>query len=55
MKGIKKIVSAACVLALVLGIFTSCGKKDNNTSGKSPAKESKNLIVWSHLTDAEVN
>lgn len=42
MKKVKKIVALACTLSLTLGILAGCGKKQEE------------LVVWSHLTEAEV-
>ncbi|MCX7884524.1 MAG: maltose ABC transporter substrate-binding protein [Caloramator sp.] len=56
MKGIKKIFSLVCIAVLISGIFVGCGKKNetSTTNQSSETKKSKNLIVWSHLTEKEV-
>lgn len=52
MKGIKRLIAIVCVLALPLSILSGCGKKTPSTSTQT--KGGKSLVVWSHLTDAEV-
>lgn len=60
MKGIKRIFALGCILILSLSALAGCSKQpavsngSSSSSSSEAAKGGKNLIVWSHLTDAEV-
>lgn len=52
MKKHVKVLASALTLVLVASALVGCGKK---ADGNAPAaKESKKIVVWSHLTDPEV-
>lgn len=53
MKNTKRVVALACTVILAAGVLAGCGKKET-ASPSTQNKESKKIVVWSHLTEAEV-
>lgn len=52
MKKHSKVLASALTLMLVATAFVGCAKKTDSTTAVK--KESKKIVVWSHLTDDEV-